>query len=134
MSGSFEYGAGNRWHDQYFARELGLEAGAEGAAATAVTDALAVGKHHGALCVILAASGDGVTPDDLTMSILESDDPAGAFALKSDGPMVTIAEGAFSDREVMASLVLPDCKDYVKIRLEGGLTGKVDVYLGYLAR
>ena len=43
MSGSFEYGGENRWHDQYFAKELELTG------TTAVTEALPVGKHHGSL-------------------------------------------------------------------------------------
>lgn len=131
----FEYGAENRWHDQYFAKELALVAGeGENAAASADTDALAVGRHHGSLCVVLAASGDGVKPDDLALSILESEEPDGTFTAKADGPVVTLAEGTFNTGDIMAKLVLPDCKDYVKLHLAGGLTGKVDVYLGYLAR
>ena len=131
---SFAYGAENRWHDQYFAKELELAAGAEGAAATADTEALAVGQHHGSLCVVLAASVDEVEADDLSLSILESDEADGDFTAKADGPVVTIAEGTFDAGDIMAKLVLPDCKDYVKLRLSGGLSGKVDVYLSYLAR
>lgn len=131
----FEYGSENRWHDQYFAKELALVAGeGENATSQATTEALAVGRHHGSLCVVLAASGDAVKPDDLSLGILESDEPDGAFTAKSDGPVVTIAEGTFNAGDIMAKLVLPDCKDYVKLHLAGGLTGKVDVYLSYLAR
>ena len=128
MSGSFEYGAENRWHDQYFAKELELT----GTAVT--TEALAVGKHHGSLCVVLAAAEDEVEASDLALSIMEGDEPEGTFAAKADGPVVTIAEGTFNAGDIMAKLVLPDCKDYVKMQLAGGLDGKVDVYLGYLAR
>lgn len=131
----FEYGAENRWHDQYFAKELALAAGeGENAVASATTGALAVGQHHGSLCVVLAASADGVEAEELVMSILESDAADGTFAAKADGPAVKLAEGAFGAGDIMAKLVLPDCKDYVKMQLSGGLTGKVDVYLGYLAR
>ena len=128
MSGSFEYGAENRWHDQYFAKELELTG------TTATTEALAVGKHHGSLCVVLAAAGDEVEADALSLSIMECEAPDGTFTAKADGPVVTIAEGTFNAGDIMAKLVLPDCKDYVKMQLAGGLDGKVDVYLGYLAR
>lgn len=128
MSGSFEYGAENRWHDQYFAKELELTG------TTATTEALAVGKHHGSLCVVLAAAGDEVEADALSLSIMEGEAPDGTFTAKADGPVVTIAEGTFNAEDIMAKLVLPDCKDYVKMQLAGGLDGKVDVYLGYLAR
>ncbi|MBD5647985.1 MAG: hypothetical protein HDQ89_10405 [Desulfovibrio sp.] len=128
MSGSFEYGAENRWHDQYFARELELTG------TTATTEALAVGKHHGSLCVVLAAAGDEVKADALSLSIMECYEADGTFTAKADGPVVTLAEGTFGAGDIMAKLVLPDCKDYVKMQLAGGLDGKVDVYLGYLAR
>ena len=128
MSGSFEYGGESRWHDQYFARELELTG------TTATTDALAVGKHHGSLCVVLAAAGDEVKADALSLSIMECDEADGTFTAKTDGPVVTLAEGTFNTGDIMAKLVLPDCKDYVKMQLAGGLDGKVDVYLGYLAR
>ena len=128
MSGSFEYGGENRWHDQYFAKELELTG------TTAVTEALPVGKHHGSLCVVLAAAGDEVEADALSLSIMECDEADGTFTAKADGPVVTLAEGTFNTGDIMAKLVLPDCKDYVKLQLAGGLDGKVDVYLGYLAR
>ena len=128
MNGSFEYGGENRWHDQYFAKELELTG------TTATTDALPVGKHHGSLCVVLAAAGDEVEADALSLSILECEAPDGTFTAKTDGPVVTLAEGTFNTGDIMAKLVLPDCKDYVKMQLAGGLDGKVDVYLGYLAR
>ncbi|MDE7372093.1 MAG: hypothetical protein K2N07_10235 [Desulfovibrio sp.] len=124
----FEYGSENRWHDQYFARGLELTG------TTATTDALAVGRHHGSLCVVLAAAGDEVEADALSLSILESDEADGTFTAKADGPVLTLAEGTFNTGDIMAKLVLPDCKDFVKMQLAGGLTGKVDVYLGYLAR
>ena len=130
----FEYGSENRWHDQYFARGLELTAGAEGKPGSATTEALAVGKHHGSLCVTLAAAGDEVEADALSLSIMESDEADGTFTAKADGPVLTLAEGTFNTGDIMAKLVLPDCKDFVKMQLAGGLTGKVDVYLGYLAR
>ena len=128
MSGSFEYGGENRWHDQYFAKELELTG------TTATTDALPVGRHHGSLCVVLAAAGDEVEADALSLSIMDCDEADGTFTAKADGPVVTLAEGTFNAGDIMAKLVLPDCKDYVKLQLAGGLDGKVDVYLGYLAR
>ena len=124
----FEYGSENRWHDQYFARGLELTG------TTGTTDALAVGRHHGSLCVVLAAAGDEVEADALSLSIMESDEADGTFTAKADGPVLTLAEGTFNTGDIMAKLVLPDCKDFVKMQLAGGLTGKVDVYLGYLAR
>lgn len=127
MNKTFGYGAENRWHDQYFARALAV------AVDGVDTGALSVGAHHGALCVTLAASGDGVSATDLCMSILESDDVAGTFEEKSDGPTVMVS-GTFEDGAILAKLVLPDCKDVVKMHLEGTLTGKVDVFLNYLAR
>lgn len=127
MSKTFEYGAENRWHDQYFARALAVTADGVD------TDALSVGAHHGALCVTLAANGEGVRATDLCMSIMESYDAAGTFEGKSDGPTVMVS-GAFEDGAILAKLVLPDCKDFVKMHLEGALTGKVDVFLNYLAR
>ena len=127
MSKHFEYGAENRWHDQYFARALPVDVSGTD------TNALAVGAHHGALCVTLAANGDGVNATDLCMSIKESGDATGTFEEKSDGPTVMVS-GAFEDGAILARLVLPDCKDHVKMHLEGTLTGKVDVFLNYLAR
>ncbi|WP_304473630.1 hypothetical protein [uncultured Desulfovibrio sp.] len=127
MSKTFEYGAENRWHDQYFARALAVTADGID------TDALAVGAHHGSLCVTLAANGDGVNATELCMSILESDEAAGNFEEKTDGPTLMVS-GAFEDGAILARLVLPDCKDFVKMHLEGTLTGKVDVFLNYLAR
>ncbi len=67
------------------------------------------------------------------MSILESDEAAGNFEEKTDGPTLMVS-GAFEDGAILARLVLPDCKDFVKMHLEGTLTGKVDVFLNYLAR
>lgn len=124
----FAYGAENRWHDQYFAKELELTG------TTATTEALAVGKHHASLCVVLAAAEDEVEASGVALSIMECEEPDGTFTAKADGPVVTLAEGTFSAGDIMAKLVLPDCKDFVKMRLAGGLSGKVDVCLGYLAR
>lgn len=127
MSTQFGYGMESRWHDQYFARDLAVGAGG------ADTGALPVGAHNGALCVVLAARGQEVSASDLCMSILESDDPAGPFEEKGDGPMVMVS-GSFEDGAALARLVLPDCRAHVKMHLEGTLAGAVDVFLTCLAR
>ena len=127
MSTHFGYGLESRWHDQYFARDLAVGAGGVD------TDPLSVGAHNGALCVVLAAAGQGVSASDLCMSILAGDDPAGPFEAKGDGPMIMVS-GEFEDGAALARLILPDCRNHVKMHLEGALTGGVDVFLTCLAR
>ena len=128
MPHTFEYGKENRWHDQYFARALAVTAdGVEG------ENPLAVGQHNGALAVSVAASGGTVTAADLCMSILESDTADGPFEPKADGPVIMVS-GDFDDGATLAQMGLPNCKRYVKMHLEGGLTGAVDVFMSYLAR
>lgn len=123
----FGYGESERWHDQYFGRELTVDTtGIE-------TDALVVGSHQGALCVSVDAV-DGVTCSDLCMCIMESDTEDSEFTEKEDGPTVMIS-GTFGERQNLMKLALPNCKRLVKIHLEAkSCTGTVDVYLSYLAR
>lgn len=128
MPHTFEFGRENRWHDQYFARALAVTAdGVEG------ENALAVGQHHGALAVSVAAAGGAVTATGLAVSIMESDTAEGPFEARADGPVITVS-GDFEDGVTLALMGLPDCKRYVKIHLEGTLTGTVDVFMSYLAR
>lgn len=48
---AFEYGSENRWHDQYFGKNVTVEADG-----TECPERLAVGEHHGALAVTVAAA------------------------------------------------------------------------------
>ena len=128
MSKHFEYGAENRWHDQYFEKGVTLP----DSSGVVCANALAVGQHHGALAVTLVADGAVSIPaaKKLIVSVQGSDTENGVFADGAD------AAAVFADGEVIGKLVLPDMADYARIKLttDGAATGKVDVFLNYPAR
>lgn len=134
---AFAYGSENRWHDQYFDTGKSLAA-----ASVDCANALAVGHHHGALAVVLVASGSVsiASGSSVKVSILGSDTEDGEFEAVQGAPEVTISGGdaatAFEDGDVICKLVLPDMQRYAKIKLTSAATnsGNVDVILGYLAR
>lgn len=123
---TFEFGKENRWHDQYFGKELAITtSGAD-------TDALAVGQHLGALAITVCANG-AVSATSLELTFKESDDEGGTFAAQAATLKLTIA-GDFVDGQTIGKMLLPDCKAFVKANLKGTVTGKVDVFLSYIAR
>ncbi len=124
----FGYNETNRWHDQYFGKAVTVAADG-----TDTEQALAVGAHGGALAVCVAAAGGPADAQDLCLCLLEADTPEGPFEPKADGPTVMVT-GTFEDRAPLMEVMLPDCKPYVKVHLEGGLTGTADVFLTYIPR
>lgn len=139
MSKHFEYGAENRWHDQYFEKGVTLP----DSAGVVCANALAVGQHHGALAVTLVADGAVSIPaaKKLIVSVQGSGTENGVFADVASAPEMSVSGGAdaaavFADGEVIGKLVLPDMADYARIKLttDGAATGKVDVFLNYPAR
>lgn len=139
MNKTFGYGAENRWHDQYFEKGVTLP----GSASAVCANALAVGQHHGALAVTLVADGAVSIPaaKKLTVTLQGGDTENGAFADVAGAPEMSVSGGAgaattFADGEIIGKLVLPDMADYAKVKLttDGAATGKVDVFLKYLAR
>lgn len=136
---SFEFGSENRWYDQYFGKGVTLPSSTNSVCNTA----LSVGKHHGSLAVVVVANGDVSIPSTkkLTVTIQGSDTEDGSFADIAGAPEMSVNGGtsaatAFSDGDIIGRLVLPDMKRYAKIKLttDGAATGKVDVFLSYLAR
>lgn len=136
---TFTYDSENRWHDQYFGRDVSMPSSTSSVCDTA----LAVGRHHGALAVVIAAKGAVSIPatKTFTVSIQGADTEDGAFADVTGAPEMSVSGGAseavtFADGDIIGRLVLPDMQPYAKIKLttDGAATGKVDVYLGYLAR
>lgn len=136
---TFAYGSENRWHDQYFGKDVSLPSSESTVCATA----LAVGRHHGALVVTIAAKGAVSIPSGkkLTVSLQGADTEGGTFADIPGAPEMSVSAGAseavaFTDGDIIGKLVLPDMQPYAKVKLttDGAATGKVDVYLGYLAR
>ena len=123
---TFEFGKENRWHDQYFGKNLAITTGG------ADTDALAVGQHLGALAITVCANG-AVSATSLELTFKESDDEDGTFAAPAATLKLTIA-GDFVDGQTIGKMLLPDCKSFVKANLKGTVTGKVDVFLSYIAR
>ena len=124
----FSYDSDNRWYDQYFEKGMAVSG------STDSENALAVGQHHGALAIVVAAAADGtVTAGTITFKDCDTED--GSFTTPSDAPEITIASATVSAGDIIAVYVLPDTKRYVKATL-GGTTwpSKVDVYLRYLAR
>ena len=113
---AFEFGSENRWHDQYFGKDVTIPS----TTSTVCDTPLAVGQHHGALAVTIAAKGAVSIPSTqkLTVTIQGADTEDGSFA------------------DITGKLVLPEMKRYAKIKLttDGAATGKVDVFLSYLAR
>ena len=104
---------------------------------------LAVGQHHGALAVTIAAKGAVSIPSTkkLTVTIQGADTEDGSFADIPGAPEMSVSGGAsaataFADGDIIGKLVLPDMQRYAKIKLttDGAATGKVDVFLSYLAR
>lgn len=135
---TFAYGSENRWHDQYFGKGKSL------ASASFVCDtALAVGEHHGALAVTVAASGNVsiASGKSVKLTIQGADAADGTFADVAGAPELSVSGGAsaattFTDGDIIAKMVLPDMAAYAKIKVTSDTTnsGAVDVYLGYLAR
>lgn len=123
---TFEFGKENRWHDQYFGKELAITTGGDD------TNALAVGQHLGALAITVCANGD-VNATSLELTFKESDTKGGTFAAPAASLKLTIA-GEFVDGQTIGKMLLPDCKPFVKANLKGTVTGKVDVFLSYIAR
>lgn len=123
---TFEFGKENRWHDQYFGK--GLAVTTDGAD----TDALTVGEHLGALAITVCANGE-VDATSLELTFKESDDEDGAFVAPENVLTLGMA-GEFADGQTIGKLLLPDCKAFVKANLKGTVTGKVDVFLSYIAR
>lgn len=131
------YKESQRFADQYFHREGTLSA-------TAVTsdNALRVGDHLGSLALKIAANGavSIAAAATLTVEFLESDTLSGTFAAQATNPKITITGPtggvSYADKEDILTLVLPDCKKYVKVKVTGtaSTSGKVDMYLDYLAR
>ena len=121
----FEYGRENRFFDQYFVENGG--AGTYGP--------LSVGPQNGAVCVTVAANGT-VTANASTLKITASKTVDGTFEASVPDVMLTMT-GTYQNGEVMGQLVVPNTTpDYIKAVLTTGtaLTGKVDIYLQYLAR
>ena len=123
----FEYGSENRWYDQYFGKNVTVEEGG-----TECPERLTVGGHHGALAVTVAAAAAGTVTNG-TVTLLESDEADCGFAEKEDAPVLTIKNASPEAGDVIAKMVLPDCRRYVGIRL-GGTMPACDVFLSYLAR
>ncbi|WP_337430840.1 hypothetical protein [Bilophila sp.] len=136
---AFEFGSENRWYDQYFGKDVALPS-----TTSKVCDTpLAVGQHHGSLAVTIAAKGAVSIPSTkkLTVTIQGADTEDGSFADIAGAPEMSISGGTsaateFADGDIMGKLVLPDMARYAKIKLttDGAATGKVDVFLSYLAR
>lgn len=124
---AFEYGSENRWYDQYFGKNVTVAAGG-----TECPERLAVGEHHGALAVTVAAAVAGTVTNG-TITLLDSDQADCGFAVKDDAPVLTIKSAAPEAGDIIAKMVLPDCKRYVGIKL-GGTMPNCDVFLSYLAR
>ena len=136
---AFEFGSENRWYDQYFGKDVALPSTTSKVCATP----LAVGQHHGSLAVTIAAKGAVSIPSTkkLTVTIQGADTEDGSFADIAGAPEMSISGGTsaateFADGDIMGKLVLPDMARYAKIKLttDGAATGKVDVFLSYLAR
>lgn len=136
---AFEFGSENRWHDQYFGKDVTIPS----TASTVCDTPLAVGQHHGALAVTIAAKGAVSIPstEKLTVTIQGADTEDGSFADIPGAPEMSVSGGAsaataFADGDIIGKLVLPDMQRYAKIKLttDGAATGKVDVFLSYLAR
>lgn len=134
----FEYGQDNRWYDQYFDRTKSIAS-----ASFVCTNPLAVGEHHGALAVTVAASGDVsiASGKSFKLTIQGSDTEDGTFNDVAGAPEVSVSGGLsevakFADGDTICKLVLPDMQRYAKIRVTSDATnsGNVDVYLSYLAR
>ena len=136
---AFEFGSENRWYDQYFGKDVALPT-----TTSKVCDTpLAVAQHHGSLAVTIAAKGAVSIPSTkkLTVTIQGADTEDGSFADIAGAPEMSISGGTsaateFADGDIMGKLVLPDMARYAKIKLttDGAATGKVDVFLSYLAR
>ena len=136
---AFEFGSENRWYDQYFGKDVALPS-----TTSKVCDTpLAVGQHHGSLAVTIAAKGAVSIPSTkkLTVTIQGADTEDGSFADIAGAPEMSISGGTsaateFADGDIMGKLVLPEMARYAKIKLttDGAATGKVDVFLSYLAR
>lgn len=124
---AFEYGSENRWHDQYFGKNVTVAS-----AGTECPERLAVGEHHGALAVTVAAAAAGTVTNG-TITLLDSEHADCGFAVKDDAPVFTIKSAAPEAGDIIAKMVLPDCKRYVGIKL-GGVMPNCDVFLSYLAR
>ena len=119
---AFEYGSENRWHDQYFGKNVTVEADG-----TECPERLAVGEHHGALAVTVAAAAAGAVTNG-TITLLDSDQVDCGFAEKEDAPVLTVKSAAPEAGDIIAKMVLPDCKRYVGIKL-GGTMPNCDVFL-----
>ena len=124
---AFAYGQDNRWHDQYFEKGMAVSG------STDSENALAVGRHHGALAIVVAAAVDGTVTDG-TLSFKDCDTEDGAFSTPENAPELTVASAAPAAGDIIAVYVLPDCRRYVKAVLGGTWPSKVDVYLSCLAR
>lgn len=121
----FEYGRENRFFDQYF-----VEAGAAG-----THGPLSVGPLNGAVCVTVAANGT-VTANGSTLKLTGAAKADGTFEDITPSVLLTMT-GTYEHGEVLGQLVVPNtAPDFIKAVLTAGtaLTGKVDVYLQYLAR
>ena len=135
---AFEFGSENRWYDQYFGKDVALPS-----TTSKVCDTpLAVGQHHGSLAVTIAAKGAVSIPSTKKLTVtIQADTEDGSFADIAGAPEMSISGGTsaateFADGDIMGKLVLPDMARYAKIKLttDGAATGKVDVFLSYLAR
>ncbi len=132
---AFGYGNQVRSYDDYFAKALVL-------ADDALTDALRVGSHAGALTLNVSASTDVLIPANATLGVdvLEADKEDGTFA-EADNPVsVGLKPSAtartFKAGDEILKLALNDGKAYMKGQfiLSGAITGSVDVWLGYAPR
>lgn len=124
---AFEYGSGNRWYDQYFGRDVKVSSGG-----TECPDRLAVGQHNGALVVCVAATAAGTVTNG-TVTLMDSDEADCGFAVKEDAPVLTVKSATVEEGDIIARMVLPNCKRYAAIKL-GGTMPNCDVFLSYLAR
>jgi hypothetical protein len=121
--------------DQYFGKGATLPANTT----AQLAQALVTGAHAGALAVTAAASGAVSIPAATTLTVSLSDgdaeDALSAFPVScafSFADALTAADG-----DVLARFVLPDTKKFVKVTLgtnKAAVSGKVDVFLEYLAR
>ncbi len=135
---SFGYNKRTRYADQYF--EKGLTLAASGSPTG--ENALRVGKHLGSQSLIVSAAGKVTLPAaaKITVDIFESDTKDGTYAIHKTMPGVTLTApsggATYADGEDLLQIVLPDCKNFVKIRLTSAASaaGTFDLYLDYLAR
>lgn len=132
---TFAYGEESRWADQYFMKDEALPN-----ATAKESAALQVGATNGALKYVISAVTAVSIPASatLTATILESDDNQ-TFVENSSFPQIVFggtAKTDFAAGDVLGELILPNCKQYVKIKLtsSGASTGSINVWLGYLAR